>query len=1539
MGDNSNNSEFRYPKCRKADQWFDLHYHYDDLYQTPIANMPFEVVCERDPSIKQRGTTDAQGKAHVEGLIPGSLQVHFNPDSDAPEQQKATELRTELKSTFDDIIATIQADAVTKETVWQQTGTIEKGLVYAGAFMHGVWEGATDFVEFMQQAAAILAKAGMAYMDIWHSIVTGDIKTLEKKLEQAREDGNELANDTVETFEGLFLLLSDEEVRAMLMDFPERYWDAHHSVDQVHMAGSIGSDLVVGLVIGALSGGAAAAAVAGKSIAKGGQSMAKAMGLIKDLVTQLKKIKGKLSFKGSTQTQRRYNVKPERPNHPRNSHHSGDNNKSGTNGNGDSCSPNKETCSAGEPISMITGEELLEQIDFNLPGLIALPWARFYRTSNSRNRGMGHGWTFPTCETLQISDNTIVYSEREGRQIEFPIPEIGQFSTNSAEGLFLHREWHNLFYLKQAGQPDKLFMGPTSVEKPVPGTLKLAAFVDTVGNRWDCFYNSNQLIERMESSWGDVLEFEPNVRGMIERISDGNGNTLARYHYSSEKDLIAVEDAGGDAERFQYQNHIITQRTLRTGFRFYFQWDQYTPKARCLKQWGDNGFYNYRFEWNPKERINKAIDSNGGVQEIHYNKRGLVEKEIDPEGHVTHYEYDAQGRKIKTIDAMGFEHQFHYDEVGNLSAELDSAGGGYSLLYDTENRPISFVDAEGNEWSREYNEEGLISKTIDAEGHETRYFYNAQGLPELIINPLGHKRILAWNEKGRLKTEVVVDPTSSDLAQAPEPTHYYYDDMGNVAHVQTGQQTTRYQYNPKGDITAILYPDGAQARLEYNANRQLTCYTDPLGRATRFEYDGLAQVVRRIDPAGHTLQYHYDKERNLVGLTNEKGEHYQLKYDANERLIEEIGFDGRVQQYEYNPLGHLVAHFEGIKTEDSVATTYQRDPMGRLLEKQTPEGEATRFGYNKNGQLISAINRHRSLVFEFSANGHLLAEQQDHHALLHQYNPLGHRSGSTLPDGSQLAYQYNTAGQFIALDYNGHRLTQLQRNQRGQETARSQGQLQSQFEYDPAGRLINHAVHNQNQRQTLIQRQYQYDQAGRLNQIDDLRKGSTHYHYDALDRLKAVEGYAAEQFSFDPAGNILSSQAQQNNNHNHTQGNRLRFHADRHFTYDDRGNLITEQRGKGGQLTTRYHYNSQNQLIKVEKEGQQFEYQYDALGRRIKKTDAFGETEFLWNGDVLLSEKRKHQNKHYIYEPHSFKPLAFIENNQCYFYHLDHLGTPQELTDWEGNVVWSARYRVYGNVVRKDVEQVENNIRFQGQYWDEETGLHYNRFRYYDPGTGQFTQQDPIGLLGGDNIYQYAPNPTNWSDPLGLACKEEILRRIEASKKARESSSFENHIKRDFTNPLERQLTRDQYQDMTSKTRGQGVALQNTLDDKIANQPYVYRYTTQDTVNRYYKPQGGIKRPAYTTADDLGLDARSIMDEAQVFDHWGEPDVLVRVPTSEITSAKVPRPFGNSHEVGWEPNTEAYPGAGKGGANQFLMTTDTWDDSWVIPLKTLKKGP
>ena len=112
------------------------------------------------------------------------------------------------------------------------------------------------------------------------------------------------------------------------------------------------------------------------------------------------------------------------------------------------------------------------------------------------------------------------------------------------------------------------------------------------------------------------------------------------------------------------------------------------------------------------------------------------------------------------------------------------------------------------------------------------------------------------------------------------------------------------------------------------------------------------------------------------------------------------------------------------------------------------------------------------------------------------------------------------------------------------------------------------------------------------------------------------------------------------------------------------------------------------------------------------------------------------------------------EQARIYYYHLDHLGTPQELTNAQGKLVWSVTYRAYGNVVQQQVAEIDNPLRFQGQYHDPETGLHYNRHRYYNPNTGRFQTPDPIGLAGGLNNYQYVPNPTGWVDPLGLAVEQ-----------------------------------------------------------------------------------------------------------------------------------------------------------------------------------------
>ena len=208
------------------------------------------------------------------------------------------------------------------------------------------------------------------------------------------------------------------------------------------------------------------------------------------------------------------------------------------------------------------------------------------------------------------------------------------------------------------------------------------------------------------------------------------------------------------------------------------------------------------------------------------------------------------------------------------------------------------------------------------------------------------------------------------------------------------------------------------------------------------------------------------------------------------------------------------------------------------------------------------------------------------------------------------------------------------------------------------------------------------------------------------------------------------------------------------------------------------------------------------------------QTLFGWDGDTLAfesSEVKGHtpsaQTVHYIHEAGSFVPLVQLRRSEAIklqpttdvkalragnggkydverdplwngqleeepepfqqeeiaFYQCDHLGTPQELTDHEGKIAWAAEYKAWGQTkeIISDAARkagLTNPIRFQGQYHDEETGLHYNRYRYYDPHSGRFVSKDPIGLLGGNNLHQYAPNPNEWVDPYGLAPGYAIVR-------------------------------------------------------------------------------------------------------------------------------------------------------------------------------------
>ena len=125
----------------------------------------------------------------------------------------------------------------------------------------------------------------------------------------------------------------------------------------------------------------------------------------------------------------------------------------------------------------------------------------------------------------------------------------------------------------------------------------------------------------------------------------------------------------------------------------------------------------------------------------------------------------------------------------------------------------------------------------------------------------------------------------------------------------------------------------------------------------------------------------------------------------------------------------------------------------------------------------------------------------------------------------------------------------------------------------------------------------------------------------------------------------------------------------------------------------------------------------------------------------------------------SYEPLARIDRNgnqeqRIYYFHTDLNGLPEELTDEAGEIVWECSYQLWGKPVQEIAHrEIQQNLRYQGQYLDRETGLHYNTFRYYDPDTDCFTQPDLIGLAGGINLYQYAPNVLIWIDPFDFRCE------------------------------------------------------------------------------------------------------------------------------------------------------------------------------------------
>ncbi|EIG24584.1 RHS protein, partial [Neisseria sicca VK64] len=479
----------------------------------------------------------------------------------------------------------------------------------------------------------------------------------------------------------------------------------------------------------------------------------------------------------------------------------------------------------------------------------------------------------------------------------------------------------------------------------------------------------------------------------------------------------------------------------------------------------------------------------------------------------------------------------------------------------------------------------------------------------------------------------------------------------------------------------------------------------------------------------------------------------------------------------------------------------KRNILGQLIEKQSrkvsgrngqskDEGiSRTRFDYDPiTGNLTKARNHHSSVELAYDELDRLIGETTVHNGqsatVGYRYDPLGNRIRTILPDGRHIDYLYYGSGHLHQISLDGEVITDIERDKLHREIQRTQGSISSLYDYDPMGRLKSQRTvwsgtpTPRGKQNPLaggaVNRRYAYDKAGNLIQSADQRSGVLNYVYDKIGRIQEARNSQtgrSETFAFDPAHNILSDKAAEGKGSNISSGNRLKEYNGIEYTYDALGNLIYRQLPNGENQY--YQYDLENQLVRAEIKKpagntEIWTYAYDPFGRRFSKERqdklAWTSTEpkrthFVWDGSRLLQEYTYKGSYTYIYtDQDSYEPLAQIFDNAkdgkqyIAYFHTDQVGIPREMTDIHGNLLWYGEYTAWGRL-KKD-ERVYKNahqpFRLQNQYYDEETGLHYNLMRYYEAETGRFVNQDPIGLFGGDNLYSFGNQVLDFIDPLGL---------------------------------------------------------------------------------------------------------------------------------------------------------------------------------------------
>ncbi|WP_289896337.1 RHS repeat-associated core domain-containing protein [Paracoccus sp. TOH] len=1042
--------------------------------------------------------------------------------------------------------------------------------------------------------------------------------------------------------------------------------------------------------------------------------------------------------------------------------------------------PNGCRTGFGCPVDVATGRFMETRTDIAIPGTIPLVLQRTHAVESAGIQGKG--WAGTWAQQLRMDPETVTFQNDEGTLITFHTPGDEVMSHNlrfphlellgrrSAE-LFVHDRRSRLFLVFADEGAD---------------TRRLSRIEDRNGNRIAFLYGPDGL-RRVEHSDGFALAVHSAgglIRHAVLDAADGEDCVFA-WDYNRAGQLVQVRSSQTGDLRYDYdeQGRLTGWHDVKDTHVHY----EYGADGRIRRLWSDSGHAGGTLDYDVARRRTVTRSDEGAVTVWDWTEDGVVWRETDPTGQVWLTEWDRAFHVTARVDPLGGRSTFAYDVSGNLIRATDAEGAVTQWDYGPDGLLRAVIDPAGNRSAFRHDGHGNLVGTTDALNRITSLGLGAKG------------EVLRIDMPGDVQERIFYDPLMRpDRFRDPDGNEVrsLRDTEGRLLWTtdQIGAATrfdvTRGPDNPRGNVRAVERPDGAVTRIEWDAEGQLSAIIDPDGNARHYRYGAFDLPLETVDAKGHRLRMEHDREMRLTAVVNERGERYEYRYDAAGRVVAERDYSGLVTRYTLDAAGRVIL----AAAPDGSQRHYDWSPSGRLMRMRVQDGQGlseTRFAYDQRGLLVRAENGDATVEYDYDALGRVVAERLNGREIASDYDLAGQRiarSGDVL----HLTAAYSRAGLPVALTVAGHQPLSFRHDPRGLEQLRhseagfalSQGhtlagnlaeQIAGPFARLPEearlGRLgASSGFGDATRMGARLHRSYAWDRLDRATAIHDRSMGSIENRYDARGQVTARLSDKAplQQFEYDPARNLAAVIEAGVARSVETAAGRVRRRGNVLYRHDDCGRVIEKRIEEPGfrPRIWRMEWDGLGQLVGLETpEGRRWRYRYDPFGRRVARLSGGQGAAYQWEGDRLIAEAPLAADgsaawqaaRHWVYEPGSFRPLAQVQHGALHYIVTDHIGTPREMFSEDGaEVVWRAELSLWGEIAdlrrraANDDAAPDCPIRFQGQFQDPESGLHYNRFRYYDPDAAQYLAPDPIGLEGGFRPQGYVADPNGWVDPLGL---------------------------------------------------------------------------------------------------------------------------------------------------------------------------------------------